>query len=80
MSCEFGAALGEALRDTLMCDLGNEGHQKRLLSEPDLTLDKALVLAQSLETSDVNAKTLHGHEEALRQLSRGFSHQQSHSV
>ena len=75
--CEFGATLGEALRDRLVCGLGNEGHQKRLLSEPDLTLDKALVLAQSLETADVNAKTLRGHDTALRRLSQGSSRQHS---
>ena len=75
--CEFGATLGEALRDRLVCGLGNEAHQKRLLSEPDLTLDKALVLAQSLETADVNAKTLRGHEPALRRLSQGSSRQHS---
>ena len=75
--CEFGATLGEALRDRLVCGLGNEAHQKRLLSEPDLTLDKSLVLAQSLETADTNAKTLHGHEPALWRLSRGSSYQHS---
>lgn len=37
-----------------MCGLGNEAHQKRLLSEPDQTLDKALVPAKSLENADVN--------------------------
>ena len=57
--------------------MGNEGHQKRLLSEPDLTLDKALVLAQSLETADANAKTLLGHDTALRRLSQGSSRQHS---
>ena len=60
-----------------MCGLGNEGHQKRFLSEPDLTLDKALVLAQSLETADANAKTLRGHNTALRCLSQGSSCQHS---
>ena len=77
MPCEFGATPGEGLRDRLVCVLGNEAHQKRLLSEPDLTLDKALVLAQSLETADVNAKTLRGHEPALRRLSQGSSRQHS---
>lgn len=75
--CEFRATLGEALRDRLVCGLGNEAHQKRLLSEPDLTLDKALVLAQSLETANVNAKTLDGHKPDLWQLSQGSSHQHS---
>ena len=54
--CELGTTLGEALRDRLVWGFGDEAHQKRLLSQPDLTLEKAIVLAQSLETADVNAK------------------------
>ena len=73
---EFGATLGEALRDRLVCGLGKEAHQKRLLLELDLTQDKA-VLAQSLETADVSAKTLCGREPALRRLSQGSSRQHS---
>ena len=75
MSCEFGAILGEALRDRLVCGLGNKAHQKRLLSEPELTLDKVLVIAQSLETADTNAKTLYGNEPALHWLSHCSLHQ-----
>ena len=45
--CEFGAALNQSLRDCLVCGLRSEAHQKRLLSEPGLTLDKPLVIAQN---------------------------------
>ena len=58
VSCEFGETLDEALRDQLVCGLRNEAYQKRLLSEPELTLDKALQIAQSMETADVNACAL----------------------
>ena len=43
------------LRDRLVCGLHNEAYQKRLLSEPEQMLDKALQIAQSMETADVNA-------------------------
>ena len=39
--CEFGTNLNDALRDRLVCGLHNELIQKRLLSEPDLSLAKA---------------------------------------
>ena len=47
MPCEFGATLGEALRDRGMCVVWTMRLTRSLLAEPDLTLDKALVLVQS---------------------------------
>ena len=38
--CEFGTNLNDVLRDRLVCGLHNELIQKRLLSEPDLSLQK----------------------------------------
>ena len=35
--CAFGANLNEALRDRLVCGLRNQGIEKRLLSEQDIT-------------------------------------------
>ena len=69
VSCEFGNSLCESLRDHPVCGLRNEAHQKRLLAVPELTLDKALTIAQSLETAELNAQTLRGSDPALRQLS-----------
>ena len=69
--CEFGKTLDEALRDRLVCGLRNEAYQKRLLSEPELTLDKALQIAQSMETADVNARALRGSESGIHQMSKG---------
>ena len=43
--CEFGTNLNDALRDRLVCGLHNELIQKRLLSEPDLSLAKASEIA-----------------------------------
>ena len=44
------------LCDRLVCGLKNEGHQKRLLAEHELTLDEALAIAQSPEAADHNAQ------------------------
>ena len=68
--CEFGDSLSECLKDRLVCGLRNEAHQKRLLSEPELTLDKAQAICQSLETAELNAQTLRGSDPMLKQLSQ----------
>ena len=55
----------EALRDRLVCGHSSEAIQKRLLAEAELTLDKAMSLAQGMEAADKNAKTLKGSETAI---------------
>ena len=52
--CDFGDSLLESLKDRLVCGLKNEAHQKRLLLEQELTLDKAQAICQSLETAELN--------------------------
>ena len=46
VTCEFEAYLEEALRDRFVCGLSSEAIQRRLLSEPKLTLAKAMEFAQ----------------------------------
>ena len=48
--CQFGEGLSDALRDRFLCGLHNDGAQKRLLT--DLTLNRALEIAISMETTD----------------------------
>ena len=67
MPCEFGESLDEALCDRLVCGLRNEAYQKRLLSECELTLEKILQTAQSLETAEVNVRALRGSESEIHQ-------------
>ena len=50
-TCNFGNFLDEALRDRLVCGLANCGTQKKLLSEKDLTLKKAVEVATAAEMS-----------------------------
>lgn len=56
--CQFGQGLSDALRDRLVFGLHNESTQKRLLSEIDLTLARALDIAISMETAAKDAGEL----------------------
>ena len=40
-SCEFGDKKGEFIRDRIVCGIHSDTVRKLLLSEPDLTLEKA---------------------------------------
>ncbi|XP_028418795.1 uncharacterized protein K02A2.6-like [Dendronephthya gigantea] len=58
--CEFGAFLNDALRDRFVCGLSSLVIQRKLLSEADLTLKKALDVALSMEMAAEEAKRLAG--------------------
>ena len=69
-TCEFAEEyLSEALRDRLVCGLRSENIQKRLLTETDLTLKRAVQVAQAMEAAEKNAKSLKGGEVTLQKLS-----------
>ncbi len=55
---EFGAFLEDALRYRFVCGLKNETTQRKLLTESDLTFQRALKVAQSDETATAKAKLL----------------------
>lgn len=56
--CNYGDKLSDMIRDRLVCGIGDDRIQRRLLSEPDLTFDKALKLAQAIETASKDVKDL----------------------
>ena len=56
--CEYGDSLKEMLRDRLVCGVRHEGIQKRLLAEKDLTYDKALQLAQAIESAERDTRDI----------------------
>ena len=58
--CKFRDFLDEALRDRLVCGMQSESTQKVLLSKADLTLEKALEVAQGMEAAAVKSKELKG--------------------
>ena len=57
---QFGEGLSDALGDRLVCGLHNEGTQRRLLIEENLTLTRALKIAISVETAAKDAGKLQG--------------------
>ncbi len=60
--CKFEGYLEQALRDRLVCGLKSENAQKKLLSETDLTLQRA-------GTTEKNAKSLKHGEPLVHQVS-----------
>jgi hypothetical protein len=60
--CEFGAFLEEALRDKFVCGLRSEGMQKRLLTEPDLAVGRALEIARGMEKAALETKEFKGQQ------------------
>ena len=61
-NCQFKEFLAEALRDRFVCWLRHAMIQKRLLVEKELTLDKAVQLAQGLEAAERGSRKLQGDE------------------
>ena len=58
----FRTYLNEALCDRLVCGLRNKAIQKQLLSEAELTFERAIQIAQGMESAERNCSELHGTE------------------
>ena len=65
-TCEFGAFLPEALRNRLVCGMKDVPIQTKLLSERDLTFEKAKDLAMSMEMARSDLKLMSGAESDQR--------------
>ena len=57
-TCDFGDFLSSALRDRLVCGLRSESIQRKLLTEVDLTFDKAERITVAMELAQRNAVDL----------------------
>ena len=70
--CDFKANLSDALRDRLVCGIKKENSQKRLLSESDLKLEKAIEIATAMESAAKDAVELqHQHRlDSVHKLSK----------
>ena len=69
--CEFKTtdqSVTEVSRDRLVCGLHSESRQRHLLAEKDLSLQKAMELAQGMEAAELNAKSLKSQERAVNKL------------
>ena len=62
--CEFGTNSDDSLRDRLVCGLRNELIQKRLLSEPSLSLARATEIALAMEAAAKDTQELQGKKES----------------
>lgn len=56
--CNYGDKLKEILRDRLVCGIADDHIQRRLLAEPELTFEKALKLAQAIESANKDIRDL----------------------
>nr|XP_021327326.1 uncharacterized protein LOC110438662 [Danio rerio]XP_021332015.1 uncharacterized protein LOC110438662 [Danio rerio] len=58
--CEYGSTLPQMLRDILVCGVNDDRMQRRLLSEVELTFEKALTICQAMESANKNVRDLQG--------------------
>ena len=58
-TCKFGDFLDYALRDQFICGMLKEATQKVLLTKSDLTLSKAVFVAQEMEAAALKSIELH---------------------
>ena len=59
--CQFGTQIDDRLCEKLVRSVNDEKIQRRLLSEPDLTLNKAVEICQVITASNEGAKGLNEH-------------------
>ena len=70
--CKYSDSLPEMLRDRLVCGIGDERWQKRLLSEEALSYDKAVKILLSLEAAELEVKDMYG-QKPVHQIRRNQS-------
>ena len=56
--CDFGESLNDMLRDRLVCGINDSRIQRRLLSELNLTFQKAYDLALAMEIADKDTQDM----------------------
>ena len=66
--CKFEGYLEQAIRYRLVCGLCSENAQKWLLTDVELTLAKAIDIAQSMETAERKTQEMKGAELAVRKV------------
>ena len=68
--CEFGEQYKDALRDRLVMGLRNESVVKRLLTEANLTFDKAQAIAVAMETAARDSREVSGQTGATADVNK----------
>ena len=73
--CQFKDHLDEALRDRLVCGLRSEASQKKLVTESELTFQRALEIAQGMEMATAKVQPcLRGQRLSTRSIELITSH------
>ena len=67
-TCDFNQFLEEALRDRLVCGLANKSTQKKLLSEKNLTLERAFEIAVAAEMAVLSPEDTGANTEARTEI------------
>ncbi|XDV20801.1 hypothetical protein PO909_026043 [Leuciscus waleckii] len=57
--CNYGVTMEQMLRDRLVCGINDDRIQRRLLSETDLTFERAFKIAVAAEAANKNVQDLH---------------------
>ena len=65
--CQYKDTLKDMLRDCLVCGVNHEGIQCKLLAEKNLTYEKALEIALTMETAEQGTKDLKVHDTTVAQ-------------
>ena len=65
--CNFETFLEEAIRDKLVCGILNNTIRKKLLSERNLTLQRAIEIAKGLEEADIQSKTISEQQQNIKE-------------
>ncbi|XP_068140344.1 uncharacterized protein [Drosophila tropicalis] len=68
VDCKFGAALDRMLRDRFVCGMKDEGLQKSLLAEADLTIQRAMERATSSEAAAHSAWAMRNTAESTESI------------
>ncbi|XP_046869134.1 uncharacterized protein LOC124461688 [Drosophila willistoni] len=68
VDCKFGAALDRMLRDRFVCGMKDEGLQKSLLAEADLTIQRAMERATSSEAAAHSALAMRNTAESTESI------------
>ncbi|KAF2890030.1 hypothetical protein ILUMI_16143, partial [Ignelater luminosus] len=66
--CKFGNFLNDALRDKFVCGLRSENIKRKLLTEEDLSWDKAFKIAVSMELAEGQVRAMGPEVDAVNKL------------
>ena len=72
--CNFRDTLDDMLCNRLVCGISHPGIQKRLLSESDLTLEKALEISQGIEVADHSSQVIQSSDPKSTPVQRVQAH------